>query len=652
MNTLSIIPLRNFIVKSILLSGLIACLLLSAMTCIAQQRGTYPQGSYALSNIESINPVNGNLMFNIPLGALPAGRKGMSAGVGLYYNSKSYDSYVGEACYEENNQTICIPVEKLMASPEGGWRLGFQYKLQVYWNPNLECNNAFKVAMSFPDGSIHEFIPYGYGNTYIEDYYPIRPDGYGFDSACHWNMLSSATMTYYSTDGTYLKLEVQHDADAQWENNPWTLSLPDGGKVKFNEPGASGLRIYDSNSNYVEVQNFILPNGNPVNKIVDQFNRSISIEFDPSQGTLVKVPGANGQTLTWTLTGVLILADSYPDYFQYLTGSNGQNFTFTLPGMSGISQIILPAQAGGYAYTFDYNFPRHGQGFCEVKSVTLPSADQNKAEAKYTYTVSGAYTPFINEILENKVSQKTLKYLNQHDNPATFDNPTNYVTETWTYTYPDPRAGGASTVTSPNGSIVTEWSYGKLEASGTLAWKLGLVYKSERPDGTVVERIWQPNTPQAPSAVRDYNPYTKTEFVSIKNAAGALIKTAITDYKYDKNNNLTQRAEYDFISYGAVPRDGNGRPTGIPAEALAAPKRVTVNTYNSPTPDATDKTTPTLNAYNRPGSPNVRIAVESSETRSGLSSGTALTRTEVFYDNALTTANPIQVRTWLDFIQF
>jgi len=156
MNTLSTISLRSFWVKKILLSGLTAWLLLSALTCMAQQRGTYPQGSYALSNIESINPVNGNLMFNIPLGALPAGRKGMSAGVGLYYNSKLYDSYRGEACYyDEFNNYICSQVDKLFASPEGGWRLGFQYKLQLNWNPNLGCGDAFKVAMSFPDGSIH-----------------------------------------------------------------------------------------------------------------------------------------------------------------------------------------------------------------------------------------------------------------------------------------------------------------------------------------------------------------------------------------------------------------------------------------------------------------------------------------------------------------
>src|SRR5262245_27765842 len=83
MNTLLTNSVRIFVVKTILLSGLAAWLLLSAVMCMAQPRGTYPQGSYALSSIETINPVNGNLMFDFPLGALPAGRKGMSAGVGL-----------------------------------------------------------------------------------------------------------------------------------------------------------------------------------------------------------------------------------------------------------------------------------------------------------------------------------------------------------------------------------------------------------------------------------------------------------------------------------------------------------------------------------------------------------------------------------------
>lgn len=111
-------------------ASLMVWLLFGSFICLAQrgtqQRGTYPQGSYALSDIETINPVNGNLMFNLPLGALPAGRKGMGAGVGLHYNSKLYDSYIGTACGWDSgtNEYVCAEVEQLYASPEGGWRYG------------------------------------------------------------------------------------------------------------------------------------------------------------------------------------------------------------------------------------------------------------------------------------------------------------------------------------------------------------------------------------------------------------------------------------------------------------------------------------------------------------------------------------------------
>src|SRR4051794_18766237 len=60
-------------------------------TTTAPQRGFEPGGSYSLSNIESVNTTNGNLMLNIPLGGLPAGRGGLSAGINLLYNSKMFD---------------------------------------------------------------------------------------------------------------------------------------------------------------------------------------------------------------------------------------------------------------------------------------------------------------------------------------------------------------------------------------------------------------------------------------------------------------------------------------------------------------------------------------------------------------------------------
>ncbi|HEU4768898.1 MAG TPA: hypothetical protein VFS77_16050, partial [Pyrinomonadaceae bacterium] len=70
-------------------------------------------------------------------------------------------------------------------------------------------------------------------------------------------------------------------------------------------------------------------------------------------------------------------------------------------------------------------------------------------------------------------------------------------------------------------------------------------------------------------------------FTSIKNAAGTYVKTAIKDYKYDKNGNVTRIAEYDWVNYGDVPRSFS-MPTGLPA---ISPTRVTVNTYFNSTPD-------------------------------------------------------------------
>ena len=112
-----------------------------------------------------------------------------------------------------------------------------------------------------------------------------------------------------------------------------------------------------------------------------------------------------------------------------------------------------------------------GEGFGEIKSVTLPSADQNKAKVTYTYSTSG-YNPAVTWVLENKVIQKTQKYLNQYDNPTTFDNPANYVTEIWKYSSASQYTGGANTVTSPDGSVATEWSYGSgYGYNPATAWK-------------------------------------------------------------------------------------------------------------------------------------------------------------------------------------
>src|ERR1041384_5656294 len=76
-----------------------AMLLLSAPLTLAQttaarpDRGTRPNGSYSISDIENISLQNGNVNLNIPLASLPpiAGGK-LSWSLNAQYNSKVWDA--------------------------------------------------------------------------------------------------------------------------------------------------------------------------------------------------------------------------------------------------------------------------------------------------------------------------------------------------------------------------------------------------------------------------------------------------------------------------------------------------------------------------------------------------------------------------------
>jgi hypothetical protein len=153
------------------------------------QRGFHPAGSYALSDIETINTNNGNLMLRLPMASLPAGRGGgLSAGIGLFYNSKIWDSQIsiwGDTF--GNTYTDHL----LRNSPEGGWRYGFEYKPQLddrldqyadeYSIPPCTATEVlwrYKLKVSFPDGSLHEFRPSGDTDPLQDGYFAMRPDGW------------------------------------------------------------------------------------------------------------------------------------------------------------------------------------------------------------------------------------------------------------------------------------------------------------------------------------------------------------------------------------------------------------------------------------------------------------------------------------------
>lgn len=158
------------------------------------QRGFYPGNSYALSDIETISMSSGNLMMNVPLGSLPAGRGGSSGfQLSLMYNSKLYDSYI-DTMYDQqgnpDNQYFVV------SSEDGGWRyalpVGYEMQLISRFNeePRAECDtgtgaynyqrNAYiwKMQMIYPDGSTHGFRPVGYSDQFADGYFNISANGW------------------------------------------------------------------------------------------------------------------------------------------------------------------------------------------------------------------------------------------------------------------------------------------------------------------------------------------------------------------------------------------------------------------------------------------------------------------------------------------
>jgi len=616
------------------------------------QRGFHPAGSYALTDLEDINTVNGNMMFRVPLTGLPHGRgNSPGASLGLIYNSKLYDTQADSEM--EPGGSDLLPISILRASDEGGWRYGFHYQLKLEHKdehfPNVPvCNpgqapgdKIYKLKMSFPDGSVREFHPLGYTGD-PGSFYAIRPDGWVASCNSLPGYWTYNPISYYTTDGTYLRLVVDHDDETgNWSNNPWTLYFPDGTRITFNEPGSAGQRFYDRNNNFTEVRS-IYYNGHPAHQIIDQLNRSIIIEYDTAIGRdYVYSPGVNNAQLQWTInwTFTYVLKGYYADEFSGMAFPKEVNVGFYV-----VSQIILPPQAGTLSYTFTYSgsptypYPIHTNGYGELSSVTLPSGAQ--ATYQYFYNIHD-YLNW-NRVLDNHPSSRNLTWQREYDCAPSC--PSDPATETWQYspvTTANCPGQACAKLIKPDGGTLTEY------ITNTGAWDGKLVYKTEHPDGSVMERIWQQNVPYGLTVLTssvEANVYVKTEFTSVKDANGTLVKTAIKDYNQDKNGNVTQVKEYDWVAYSSVPRDVSGKPTGIPAGAVL--KRVKVNTYYSPTPDASDTTTDDPDVYHKTTSPRLRNAIESSEVRSGTSVSSVLSRNEYFYDNFSTTGNLITEKSW------
>jgi RHS repeat-associated protein len=641
--------------KLVNLVYVIGCLLILSVFTLAQQRqpdrGFQFANSYAGGGFDAVNVSNGNVIVNLPLASLPAGR-GTSPGftVTLQYNSKLWDSRQtrpSDGTPDENGSSF-YPVNKLELSDRGGWRVLSSFNLIETNRLNLEtpdpCRSdpveklaaRWKLEMEFPDGSVKQFIPVYYSTKTFEGYYNVDRNGIRYTAAtqinpatslCYavqnTNQATTSGMTYMTTDGSRLRLDVPY------QSSNWKMYSPDGTVIENQPPDdpSTNQRITDRNGNFVKVAG---------NQIIDQMGRSINFV---TGGITVK--GVNGEDITTQLSFGTRWVNRKYRATDALNAPNTGIYDHKLQSIQTLEQITLPAQAGGQTYIFDYYATptqppfdnNYTDGWGELKSVILPTG------AKTTYTFAhptNGIDFFASDVLDSYVSQRDLNYTESYDGVSTpRQETTNYYSDS-----------ASASVTSPDGSTSVEtFSYNIYG----MQWDNGLTIRSNV-SGSFTDRIWKQNLPfysgnpypypTDQNVVPNANAYVKTEFTTIRDAADQPVLTAIKDFNYDKNGNVTKIIEYDWVSYSSVPRENN-RPTAIPSNAVV--KRITVNGYYNQTPDA-DSTDASPYTYQNSASPKLKNVLKFNEIQNA--NGTPVSRSEFIYDDPDNKGNLIETRSW------
>lgn len=635
-------------VAVMLFVGAAGCVSVRAQGVTSPARGFQPAGSYAVSDIETISTKNGNLMLRLPLVSLPAGRGGSSAGIGLYYNSKLYEAYTSDGHDDEGNNIV---LQQLRQSPEGGWRYGLGYSLTLlnlndYRLEGFTCNTSFsvnyiyKLLVNFPDGSSH--ILHRAGQAEYGGFSRNRPDGWVYDCATNSNSPAvTGPMVYYSTDGSYLRLVVDHDSDGNWQNNTWTLHLPDGSRATGSAPTAP-QRIYDRNNNFIEIRDAVY-NNHRAKEVVDEFDRLLRIEYDDDLNQdYITQRGPDNTEVKWTVewTSEFVFKTCYAVEFPQ---GDIQEQSGVTENLRVVSKITMPSAAGSLTYEFNYNAePSTGKdGWGELSFIKLPGG----AEVSYSYNMDGldldTNPVTFRDVLENFPTEKVVT----HDN--IYDDVTTEATERWTYNAIRGPYNAYTTfeIQSPDGGITRE----KFSETEVFPKQYaGQPYRTENPDGTVTERVYAGNVPygtfptQSQSADDPWNtnPLVTKKFRSVRDASGFLSKTAMTEYAYDKNGNVTEVKEYDWVPYSNLSHDSSGRPLGLTTNAVL--KRVSANGYYNATGNSSDSSTDYPNTYHQSSAPRQLHLLATTEVRDAAST---LSRSELYYDT-LERGNLTEQRSW------
>jgi RHS repeat-associated protein len=619
-------------------------------------RGTMPNASYNVSDIENISLENGNVNLSIPLASLPpiAGGK-LSWTIRAQYNSKVWDITRTQLDADDDEWSPYV-VNNPQLSDRGNWRISTPYSIEIrpaswdfdyamppsgaipYNEYYLLVNyNWYKVVLIMPDGAEHELRPVDYspaadgtGLTFLHGYYNISP-------------YTQSPMRYYSFDGSYLYATINSNA------NSWTVYLPDGTKVVQTTDGIQ--RIQDTNGNKIK----IYYDANGTHYQDEQTGREI--RFGTDNKVWYQTVGGAWQSveLVWGTTTVEGKLYKVNDWIPFQLSTKPCIHDAPLSAeLQVIREIVLPSTEPGQPqrrFTFSYNsdttesatnsvrwscsssfqsYTRQAsKGWGSLSRMVTPSG----AIIDYSYQLDSpnpmGHLPFnVDMIPAEPITQKKIT----HDG----------TNDIWTYSI----LNNTATVVGPDGGTIEERKYSHEPGYGFAFGKAGLVYRSTRPF-TRIDRHWSdvifsgaattsPNGPVSFNAVMD------AEYTTLLDGAGNQLKMSAKTFQYDFNGNVLQTTEYDWFDPTLVSRDNLGVPTGVPGGATVL--RVTSTSYYNPA-----TTSSSGNVYAKrslsTATPLILNAVQQNTLGSAI---TQISYDGFAYGTAPTVGNVTSKRDWVD----
>lgn len=491
-----------------------------------------------------------NFSFGIPLAAL-AGR-GIDAGVGLVYNSRTWNKSLTE---DPNNPNATIDhytydVEQSWIAP--GFSSGLGHLNSYFLNRSVVMMNG--------------------SNTYIANYGEVVPDGItDADGTRHqiecktWAPIVGGHVSaryctaYETTDGSFIKVIYKgtrgiNVTSSVYSQTNFTLIYPNGSKNYYSGAVGSGdnrkhypLIIQDSNGNRIRIA-YKADQSGRIDFITDTLNRKIKFYYEtdasgnPDKLVAVTIPGMDENSEIQTVRF----------YYQDLPLNSAGKFNgqITAPATMRVLQYVyIPATKTGYKYEYNTNFGMirkitRQAGMTASTTVTNITGTLNEG----TFAASTEYDyPDGSTVLSD-----VPKYTKRTDD---WQGRTASSPQETLYNAPAPIQGSdiitQITVKDNSFDVRTEnVSY------NTNDWKSGLLKESTVKRigiGTFPDKLMSKTvfTWAQGSGAFGSRQNPKLEKVEVTNEAGLTQKT---EFEYDQYNNQTKVKEYDFGSNAALLR--------------------------------------------------------------------------------------------------